>query len=327
MNAQKMLGLFVVLLLVRPAFSQTPAYEDLSKQANTLLKEKNYALAAETFSKGFAANGYKGYATDRYNAACAWAMSGNPDSAFYHLFYLANRPTFRNFRTEDLKKDKDLMCLSTDKRWQELCDKVQKDIDTEEALFDRPLVAILDGIYTEDQKYRQQIDSIEKKHGRNSEEMKAHWRLINEKDSINLIPVCKILDERGWLGPEVVGQRGASTLFLVIQHSDIKIQEKYLPMMREAVKNKKAQGSSLALLEDRVSLRQGKKQIYGSQIGRKPDGAYYVQALEDPDNVDTRRASVGLPPLASYVSRWQIKWDVEAYKKELPELEKLLQKY
>jgi hypothetical protein len=111
-------------------------------------------------------------------------------------------------------------------------------------------------------------------------------------------------------------------LFLVIQHADQKTQEKYLPMMRAAVKNGKAQGSSLALLEDRVALGQGKRQIYGSQIGRDPDTQlYYVSPLEDPDNVDKRRAEVGLGTLAEYVNRWQIKWDVEQYKKDLPKLE------
>lgn len=94
-------------------------------------------------------------------------------------------------------------------------------------------------------------------------------------------------------------------------------------MMREAVKNGKAQGSNLALLEDRVALGMGKKQIYGSQIGRdETTNLYYVSPLEDPDNVDKRRAEVGLGPLADYVSKWNIKWDVEQYKKDLPMLEK-----
>ena len=89
-------------------------------------------------------------------------------------------------------------------------------------------------------------------------------------------------------------------------------------MMREAVKNGKAKGKSLALLEDRVALRKRKKQIYGSQIGRDNDTKlYYVLPLEDPDNVDKRRAKVGLEPLADYVNYWQIKWDVEQYKKDL----------
>jgi hypothetical protein len=129
------------------------------------------------------------------------------------------------------------------------------------------------------------------------------------------------LDEYGWVGPDVVGGEGSQAIFLVIQHADIGIQQKYLPKMREAVKNKKASPGALALLEDRVALRTGKKQIYGSQIGRFPDGKYYVSPLEDPDNVDKRRAEVGLSPLADYVRNWQISWDVAAYKKDLPKIE------
>ena len=93
--------------------------------------------------------------------------------------------------------------------------------------------------------------------------------------------------------------------------------------MREAVKKGTAAAGNLALLEDRVALGQGKKQIYGSQIGRDQDTKlYYVQPLSDPDNVDKRRAEVGLPPLADYVANWQIKWNVEQYKKDLPAIEK-----
>lgn len=124
------------------------------------------------------------------------------------------------------------------------------------------------------------------------------------------------------MGADVVGGQGNSTLFLVIQHADQATQEKYLPMMREAVKNGKAQGSSLALLEDRVALGQGNRQIYGSQIGRDPETQiYFISPLEDPDNVDKRRAEVGLQSLADYASRWQITWDVEQYKKDLPQIE------
>ena len=94
--------------------------------------------------------------------------------------------------------------------------------------------------------------------------------------------------------------------------------------MRKAVKNKKAEGSDLALLEDRVAFRQGKKQIYGSQIGNDiVTKKYYVLPLEDPDNVDKRRAEVGLSPLAEYVNYWQIIWNVEQYKKDLPKFEEM----
>lgn len=48
----------------------------------------------------------------------------------------------------------------------------------------------------------------------------------------------------------------------------------------------------------------------------------FVAPLEDPDNVDKRRAAVGLPTLANYLLEIGLDWNVEQYKKELPELEK-----
>ncbi len=52
------------------------------------------------------------------------------------------------------------------------------------------------------------------------------------------------------------------------------------------------------------------------------DGSYYIRPLQDPDNVDKRRAAVGLDPLAYYVGRWKLKFDPEEYKKQEPEIEK-----
>jgi len=126
----------------------------------------------------------------------------------------------------------------------------------------------------------------------------------------------------GWLGSDIIGRLGNSTLFYVIQHSDLKTQEKYLPMMREAAQKGNASPNNLAYLEDRVALRQGKKQIYGSQMGRDEEtGEYYVRPLEDPDNVDKRRKEVGLGKLQDYISHYGITWNPEEYKKKLPEFE------
>lgn len=92
--------------------------------------------------------------------------------------------------------------------------------------------------------------------------------------------------------------------------------------MREAVKKGNASSSNLALLEDRVALRQGKKQIYGTQVTKdEVTGESYVLPLEDPDNVDKRRAEVGLEKLQDYLSNFGIKWDVEEYKMKLSEIE------
>jgi len=257
---------------------------------------------------------------DRYNAACSWALANQPDSAFVQLFKIAENGNYTNYG--HITTDTDLNTLHNDERWNKVIGIVKANKEKAEANLDKPLVAILDTIYQEDQKYRQQIDDIIEKYGWESDEMQAHWKIIIEKDSINLIKVKKILNERGWLGADIIGNQGNLTLFLVIQHADLETQEEYLPMMREAVKNGNASSSSLALLEDRVALRKGEKQIYGSQVNRDQEtGEYYVLPLIDPDNVDKRRADVGLGPIQDYISIWGMTWDVEDYKKKLPEIE------
>ena len=71
------------------------------------------------------------------------------------------------------------------------------------------MVALLDSIFTEDQKYRLQIDEIQKKFGPQSKEMQAQWKIIEEKDATNLIKVKAILDKDGWLGPDIVVEQGS----------------------------------------------------------------------------------------------------------------------
>jgi hypothetical protein len=290
------------------AYAQNASYDSLIGEASKLYDAKDYLRSGQTYTKAFNANGGMGIVNDRYDAACSWAQAGNADSSFSQLFRIARKGNFTNLN--HLMVDADLESLHSDKRWDEVTALVKQNKDKAEVNFNKPLVAVLDTILQDDQSGRMQLDAVEKKYGRDSKEMKAHWAMIEQKDSIDLVRIKDILDQYGWLGPDVIGREGNQTLFLVIQHADIETQQHYLPMMREAVKNKKAQPSSLALLEDRVALRIGKRQVYGSQIGRYDDGRYYVSPLEDPDNVDKRRAEVGLGPLANYVRNWQMEWNV-----------------
>jgi hypothetical protein len=299
----------IILLLLcistNICLAQTKQYLDFVKKADSLYKLKDFKNSALNYSSAFKANGWKGFATDRYNAACSWALSGNADSAFFHLNRIATKANYSDYG--HITADSDLDGLHSDKKWIPLIELVKKNKDKAEANLNKPLANQLDSIFVEDQKYRQMIGDIEKKYGHESKEMKNLWSTIRLKDSTNLIKVTTILDKFGWLGSDVVGGQGNGALFLVIQHSDQKTQEKYLPMMREAVKNGKASGSSLALLEDRVALGKGKKQIYGSQIHRdQKTGKYIVAPIEDEPNVNKRRAEVGLEPLQDYVKHWDI---------------------
>jgi hypothetical protein len=298
-------------------------YTSFVKKADSLYSMKDYNRSSIEYQKAFDSNEGKAFPNDRYNAACTFALAGDSIKAFYHLIYSAEHPGIKYSNYNHISADSDLSSLHKNEQWEKLIKIVKANKDDEEKDMDKPLVSILDSIYTEDQAYRRQIGAIEEKYGRESEEIKKHWELINAKDSINLIKVQKILDEKGWLGANIISNQGNSTLFLVIQHSPLEVQEKYLPMMREAVKVGNANSSSLALLEDRVSLRKGGKQIYGSQVGRdQVTGEYYVLPLENPEIVDEKRAEVGLGPIADYISNWNMTWDVKKHIERTEKLEK-----
>ncbi|TZF82766.1 hypothetical protein FW774_14845 [Pedobacter sp. BS3] len=308
----------LLLLLTLNTFGQTNPYSENVKQAEQYYQNKEYLKAAESYSKAFASNKNLGRIDHRYSAARCWAMANKPDSAYYNLERIAKSGYYINYYVTT--QDTALKILHADKRWKKLLKLIKANKEKTAPSLNEVLTATLDTVYYRDQAYRKQIDEIAQKYGWESKEMKAHWQLITHNDSINLIKVKAILDKYGWLGKDRVGTEGNNTLFLVIQHSNQATQEKYLPMMRDAVKNGRAHASSLALLEDRVALRQGKKQIYGSQIGQNPKTrAYYVRPLEDPANVDKRRAEVNLPPLKEYVKHWGINWSIQQYLQDLAE--------
>ncbi len=44
--------------------------------------------------------------------------------------------------------------------------------------------------------------------------------------------------------------------------------------------------------------------MYGTQVAAMEDGQAVPWPIEEPDRVDERRMSVGLPPLSEYLARW-----------------------
>lgn len=129
-----------------------------------------------------------------------------------------------------------------------------------------------------------------------------------ELDRAALAKLHRILDSRGWPSAALVGGDAQEAAFLVLQHAPAEVQEKYLPMAREAHRTGELPGSSLALLEDRVLMRRGKKQLYGTQMHTKHGSqSLQVWPIEDEANVDARRKAMGLEPLADYLRRFNIR--------------------
>lgn len=190
----------------------------------------------------------------------------------------------------------------------------------------KEIIKQLDSIGFLDQAYRSQLESIRQKYAGDSiklrSELKSQFKLIRETDSVNLIKVAAIINKYGWLSSEEIGEAGNNTMFMVIQHADLKAQEKYLPMLRLAAKERKLKASHLALIEDRVAMFNGKKQIYGSQVAWNiTANKFTIMPMVDPDHIDERRAAIGLPTYAAYLSDMNMVWEVKQYKKDLPAIE------
>src|SRR6185295_4820773 len=189
---KKLLSGWSILLIATFAYAQPipQKYSELVKQADSLYKTKDYKNAAIMYSAAFKANAWKGFLTDRYNAACSWSLTGVPDSAFFQLNRIVTKMDYTNY--DHISTDPDLVSLHTDKRWKPLLEIVRKNKAKVEANYNRPLIAMLDTVFFDDQTYRHQIEEVEKRYGWESIEMKVIWNNMREKDSINLMKVRSI---------------------------------------------------------------------------------------------------------------------------------------
>lgn len=324
---QKPINFFLVLLILflscekggkkknikEPTNEQKVKYKELTNKASKLYSTGDYLESAQHFSQAFKVMEEKSLTIDRYDAACSWALANQIDSSYFQLFKAAKIGGYSNYN--HIISDTDLTDLQSHRNWKKLLEIIKSNKEKKEINFDKYLVSILDTVYRNDQTIRFQFFDDLKKYGQKSEEFRATVITMNKQDSINIIKVEEILDKHGWLGEDVIGENGNQTLFFVVQHAELNVQEKYLPMLREAVTNNNAKPSQLALLEDRISMRNGKEQTYGSQtkIDDKTGKSYFTP-IKDPENVDRRRASVGLQPMAEYAKAFKIVWDIEEHK-------------
>ncbi len=159
----------------------------------------------------------------------------------------------------------------------------------------------LELIGTEDQTLRLLLPQVTEKFGRESSEYDYIWSLIHRQDTICLNKLIKILDTHGWVGKSRVGNNANQAIWLIIQHSELKIQERYLPLLKESVEKDESEGWHLAFLEDRILMRNKKKQLYGTQaVWDKTLRKNKIYPIEDLKNVNQRRKKLGLEPIEKY---------------------------
>ncbi len=304
----------------------TVQYYELIEKADSLYNSNDYENSGVVYEQAFRSITGFGKMDDLYNAGRAWALAKNADSSFFRYYLLAKNLKYNDYT--GISSDPDLIALHNDKRWIPLLHLIKQNKEIAEAHLDTALTIVLDKILTDDQSGRLKLEQVINSAGSDSSALQAQRLAMKRSDSINLAKVIKILDKYGWPGPDIVGNRGAKAIFLAIQHANLATQQKYLPEMQAAVKNGKASKTSLALLEDRVAVLEGREQTFGSQLVINTDTKLaYILPLKDAENIDLLRLSVGLQPFKLYLANWQIKWDVDQYKKDLPKIDSIAKLY
>ncbi len=113
-----------------------------------------------------------------------------------------------------------------------------------------------------------------------------------DTDSTNLVMVNEILADGGFPRKSQVGEFALLAVWSVFQHNPLEQQKEFLTQLEEAVSNGDIAPMYLAMLKDRIDVREGRPQKYGTQSGS--DG---LCPLLDASRVNEWRKEVGLPPI------------------------------
>lgn len=119
--------------------------------------------------------------------------------------------------------------------------------------------------------------------------------------------IKEIISQYGWPGISTVGKEGAEAAWIIVQHAvlDSEFMDKCIPLLKEAIIHKEAEGWCLAYLQDRVLTMSGKPQIFGTQHDIDENGIAFPLPIKDPKKVEMLRQEVGLEPLSDATRRIQ----------------------
>jgi len=105
----------------------------------------------------------------------------------------------------------------------------------------------------------------------------------------------QLVDDYQWIDIKRFGNKVSDHAWILVQHADRdpKFQSHVLEAMGPYLKKGTIKAANYAFLWDRVAVNTGRKQRYGTQpTWECKDGKLQLQPMEDPDNVNKRRAQM-----------------------------------
>jgi len=136
--------------------------------------------------------------------------------------------------------------------------------------------------------------------GKQSSVTKEMAQQIPASDARLTAELQLIVKQNGWPTISLVGIDASNAAMLILSHTrDHDWQRQLLPQLQSLADADKIDGSQLAMTVDKELVADGKLQRYGSQF-KYFNGSLAMYAVEDPGDLDQRRAKALLPPITVY---------------------------
>lgn len=220
-----------------------------------------------------------------------------------------------NFLEFALSRDEETTLLETDPKvskafWKERdkeIDAILEHVST--GAFDKPSEK-LEAMVSVDQSLRHLYTVLQKNasHFASEEEVELVKNGLGERiarvDTFNTVQLKQMLQSRSWFRDDRDGQNAGQNAWLIVQHADNDpdFQRMVLPMMEAQLGSPGVSKQNYAYLYDRVAGKDGHPQRYGTQGRCTAPQVWEPNEIADPDNIDLRRAEVGLPPMDDYIA-------------------------
>jgi hypothetical protein len=122
-------------------------------------------------------------------------------------------------------------------------------------------------------------------------------------DAAHMRAMKGLLKRCGWPMTSLYGQAASDDAWLLVQHADRdrKFQHTALLILEKAVARGEARGGHLAYLSDRLSVAEGRLQLYGTQFKGLEHCRLVLAPIDSREAVNRRRSAIpGMPTLEDY---------------------------
>jgi hypothetical protein len=118
-------------------------------------------------------------------------------------------------------------------------------------------------------------------------EYKTNLTKQNELDLNNIRIIDSLfIEHKKYIGKSLVGEKFETKMWVIIQHSNLVMMEKYLPAIQKAVSDNELHLTTLKMLLDRIHTIKYNYQIFGSQAGVRMADETKINEIKEDYGID-----------------------------------------